>query len=84
MAKWIRDDGIEFDTQEEAWDDAMEGLDPVLFSDYFHERVSFFELCQWAMRQPTFFDEFGTVIEYVEQDFFDEYYHEAEENEEDD
>lgn len=78
MTKWIRDDGIEFDTQEEAWEDAMEGLDSVIFSEYFSERVSFHELCVWAMRQPNFYDEFGVVADYVAQDFFEEYYHEAE------
>lgn len=85
MSKYINNNlDIEFNNYDDAWEDAMENMDQPDLFERFEEKVSYWELLQWAILQPKFYDEFGDVVSDCEQDYFDTYYIELEENTEDD
>ena len=83
MKKYERDDGTIFDSYDEAWEDAMQEMDIPEFYERFENRVGYWELLSWATQQPHFYDEFSDAVSDAEQDYFDDFYHEVEEEEDD-
>lgn len=80
MSKYLRDDFYEFDSYEDAWDDAMEQMDFADFAERFEGQVGFWELLKWAQKQPNFYNHFEVAISNVEQDYFDDFYRELEDD----
>ena len=81
---WIRDwDKKEFDTEEEAFDDACNEMFDYS-EEYLKPWVSYDELVAWAMKQDGFFDTFEDDLYKAQRDFFDDFYFEMEDDEDDD
>lgn len=77
---WIRDwDAMEFDSKEEAFDDAcdMMWLDGAT-GDYLQPWVSYDELLAWAMDKDGFLDYFDNELSKAKQDYFNDFYFEIE------
>lgn len=82
---WVNYDGDRFDSYEEAYDDAREKMEPLNFAEHFENYVDYEQLLNWALRQDNFWMEFEDAACQAEQDYFEEWYHEEEvEDEEDD
>ena len=81
MSKYLRDDFEEFDSYDDAWDDAMEQMDIDEFIEHFTNYVDFSDLLKWAQKQPNFYDDFGGAVSNAEQDYFDDFYRELEDDE---
>ena len=82
---WIRDwDEMEFESEEEAFDDAGYEMLPDYGEDYVKPWISYDELLTWAMRQNGFFDVFEDKLYKAQRDFFDDFYFEMEDDEDED
>ena len=81
MSKYLRDDFTEFDSYDDAWEDAMEQMDFTDFAERFECQVNFWDLLNWARKQPNFYDDFCDAVSDAEQDYFDDFYRELEDDE---
>lgn len=75
---WVNYDGDRFDSYEEAYDDAEEKMDLPNFAEHFENYVDFEQLLKWALRQDNFWVEFEDAASQARQDYFEEWYHEEE------
>jgi len=73
MEVWRRDDGVEFDTEEEAYLDSLEYCDDV-FEDVFLDVVDSGKLLKWAMEQEGFWEAFDDEITKARGMLFEDYY----------
>lgn len=80
---WVRDgDKMEFDTEEEAFYDACDGM--LDYSEeYLKPWVSYDKLVAWAMKHNDFFDKFRDELYKAQQDYFNDFYFEVEDEDED-
>lgn len=81
---WVDDDGNQFESYEEAYDDALNKMDITDLTDHFGNYVSFEQLLQWALKQDDFWNQFEDALSQAEQDYFEEWYHEEEVEDDDD
>ena len=79
--KWVSEWGDEFETEEEARDDALEKMDWNDYVDEFEYLISYRELLDWARQQPGFWERFEQDASEAEGEFFDRNYHEEESEE---
>lgn len=80
---FIRDDGIRFETEEEAREDMEEWVfDDFDFEDDFFRYISKDKLLRWAMKNPAFWDEFAEEVSKAKEDIFEDFCSEVEEEEE--
>lgn len=80
---FIRDDGIRFETKEEAREDMEEwAFDDYEFEDAFFRHISKEALLRWAMENPAFWDKFSEEVAKAKEDIFEDFYSEVEEEEE--
>ena len=81
---FIRDwDGMRFDSEEEAFDDAFNEMLPDYGEDYLKPWVDYYDLLKWAMKQDSFFEVFGDELYKAQRDFFNDFYVELEDDEND-
>ena len=81
MAYYTTDWGDQFDTYEEAREACLQHMDTCDLSEELQYSVSFYELLLWAMKQPSFFDDFADKLSAAEKEFCNEYIHEWEDDE---
>ena len=81
---WVDDDGNEFESYEEAYDEARNKMDLTDLADHFRDYVSFEQLLNWALKQNGFWNQFEDAFSQAEQDYFEEWYHEVETEDDDD
>ena len=82
---WIRDwDGMKFEIEEEAFDDAGYEMLPDYGEDYLKPWVDYYDLLKWAMKQDGFFDAFEDELYKAQRDFFNDFYVEMEDDEDED
>lgn len=81
---WVDDDGNQFESYEEAYDEALNKMDIIDLTDHFGNYVSFEQLLQWALKQDDFWNQFEDALNQAEQDYFEEWYHEEEVEDDDD
>lgn len=75
---WVDEDGNQFESYEEAYDEACNKMDIIDLTDHFGNYVSFEQLLQWALKQDGFWNQFEDALSQAEQDYFEEWYHEEE------
>ena len=83
MSKYMRDYYMpgEFMTFDAVWTDMEEQMTLEEFSEYFGCHVSYDRLLEWAMKQENFFSDFEDIYSLAKQDYFRDYYHEVEDEE---
>ena len=82
---FIRDwDGMRFNSEEEAFDDAFNEMLPDYGEDYLKPWVDYYSLLKWAMKQDGFFDAFEDELYKAQRDFFNDFYVELEDDEDED
>lgn len=80
---WVCADESQFDTYEEAREDANKQMGWDDLVDFFHNYVTFSELLEWASKQENFWAKYGDFMHRAEEDYFaDNYWKEEVENEE--
>ena len=77
---WENDFGETFDTEEEARENVWEHMEREDYEDELEYIINHSKLLSWAMDQDAFYERFQEEISKAEAEFFDEYYHEIEEN----
>ena len=73
MEIWRRDDGVEFESEEEAYLDSLEYCDDEL-PDMLGCGMDFSKLLNWAMRQDGFWEAFDDEITEARGMLFETYY----------
>ena len=83
MSKYTRDYYMpgEFMDFDAAWTDMEEQMTLDDFSEYFGCHVGYDRLLEWAMKQENFFSDFEDIYSLAKQDYFRDYYHEVEDEE---
>lgn len=82
---FIRDwDGMRFEFEQEAFDDAYDEMLDGYGEDYLKPWVSYNGLLTWAMKQDGFFDAFEDDLYKAQRDFFNDFYVELEDDEDED
>ena len=79
---WENDWGDEFETREDAFNDACERMDRTDLNEELGMVLSYSDLLDWCWRQPNFIDEFYEAIEEAERNWFENNYYEVEDEEE--
>lgn len=80
---WENDWGEEFDTEEEARENIHEHMDRDDYKWRLGYIISCDKLLAWAMEQDAFYERFQEEISRAEGEFFEDNYHEVEEEDED-
>ena len=75
---WVGSDGEEYDTQDEAWEQACAEFDLSDFFAYIDDTMSFEEFFDRVSKMPGFWDEFERDFDNAELDYFDDNYKEKE------
>ena len=81
---WVCEDGDRFDTQEEAYEDALKKMDWDDLADFFRNYVGFTEFLKWASEQDNFWAKYEDDMYRAEEDYFTENYWEEEVEDEED
>lgn len=76
---WENDYGDEFETEDEAREDAVENMTKEDYLEYFENHVNTRELLEWAWRQVTFFEDFENQLMDAEDAYFNDCYHKIDE-----
>lgn len=79
---WENDWGETFDTEEEARENVYEHMKRDDYEWQLEYIISHDKLLAWAMEQDAFYERFQEEISKAEAEFFDEFYHEVEEEDE--
>ena len=79
---WENNCGDEFETREDAFDDACGRMTRVDLDEELGMVLSFSDLLDWCWNQPNFVDEFYEAIEEAQRDYFENNYYEVEDDEE--
>ena len=76
MEVWRRDDGVEFESEEDAYQDFLENEDVDTLEDYLLKAVDLdvSALLHWAMKQDGFWEAFQDVITEARGMFFEDTY----------
>ena len=82
MRHWENDWGDEFETREDAFEDARTRMNRVDLDEEMGMVLSFSDLLDWCWQQPNFIDDFYDAIEEAEQNYFENNYYEVEDDEE--
>ncbi len=82
MNHWENDFGEEFETEEEAREDAFEKMEQADLIEGLEISIGFTTLLEWAMKQPNFWDDFNDAICEAEDIFFRDNYYEVKDSEE--
>lgn len=77
---WKNDWGEEFDTEEDARENVWKHMGRDHYEDRLEYIINHSKLLSWAMDQDAFYEAFQKEINEAEEEFFDDYYHEIEEN----
>lgn len=84
MVYYTTEYGGTFDDYDEAVVACMEDQSPEDFEEFFGYQVSYTKLLNWAMKQPTFHEDFYDEIEKANNEYLNEMITEREEDEEED
>lgn len=81
MTHWENDWGDEFETEEDARNDATERMDWPNYEDELQYIISFHQLFTWARKQEGFVEHFENEFYEAEDNFFTSNYHEVNDEE---
>ena len=85
MEYWQRnEDGVEFDTEEDAYQDYLDNEDDAALEDCLREFeiLSFDDLLHWVMGQEAFWERFQDEIAEARQSLFEDFYSHWDESDE--
>ena len=77
---WISEWGDEFETEEDARDDAREHMEWDDYKEEMQYLITWDKLWEFAKTHPSFTDQFEDELLTAEDNFFDENYHEIDED----
>ena len=78
---WENEWGDEFETREDAFEDACERMDSTDLDEELGMVLSFSDLLDWCWRQPNFMDDFDDAIQKAERNYFENNYYEVKDEE---
>ena len=79
---WMNENWEEFETEEEAREDAREKITLDDLADFFHNYRTMREILEWGLKNDAFLEHFQEDLCAAEDDYFHEFYREVEEEEE--
>ena len=71
---WVNDNGDQFDSYEEAYDDSYQKMSWDDLANLFYSRVSLVEFLKWASKQDNFWTDYEYDMHQAEEDYFTDHY----------